>query len=853
MRVLRLYHSAAVGPWRARDRALVAAGVDLTLVSPRRADEGGVDVQSSPPEAFVRLVPTYGRHPYRFVYGPLALWRALRSAPSWDLLDIHEEPASLAAGEVLALAWLARRRAPFLLYTAQNLDKRYPPPFRWLEAFTLRRARAIYPCSDGAAAVIRRKGARGIVRTIGLGVDLEAFRPAEGEAPPGPLRVGYVGRFLRHKGVHVLLEAMTSVPEATLELTGAGPEEEALRTQAARLGLADRVHFAGPCLPEQLPERFRSFDVVVVPSVPTPAWDEQFCRVAVEAMACGVPVIASASGALPEVVGSGGLLVPPGDAHALAGALRQAAADGGDARRARSATARSAAARFAWPKVAEAHLGLYQAVLERAGRRLWVIGAPGWRPDERVASVLRRLAERRPGVEVVVGWPSGRAQVRAGDVVWLLDLGRAPAGSPLVRVLADPDSDGISIGLPAGAVLGWLERMVDGEDLRSVAYLTHVAKPSGAELALLRQLPHVPGVLPTVIVAEDGPLVARLRAAGVPTIVLPLAARTREVRRGGALQALARPVALLDTAAYVLRLRAVLQRLGIQLVHTNSLKAVVYGPPAAKLANLPVIVHVRDRIAADYLGRRTASLVRWWVHRVADGVLANSAATLATLGRPKQASAVLPSTVVYDASVVARRQAVHRSGFTVGMLGRLAQWKGQHVAIDAFALAFSDRPDARLRLAGGALFGEDAYAAELRAQAERLGVADRVELLGHTDDVDGFLASIDVLVHASVIPEPFGQVILEGMSAGVPVVAANAGGPAEIVTDGVDGFLVRPGDAAALSERLLWCEARPDEVAVMVEQAKETVGRFAPEILGLRIRAFYDEVAPSQKLPFARL
>ena len=844
MRVLRLYHSAAVGPWRARDRALVAAGVDLTLVSPRHADEGGVDVKATDPEPFVRLVRTYGRHPYRFLYGPIGLWRALRSHRSWDLLDLHEEPASLAVAEILALAWLARRQAPYLLYTAQNLEKRYPPPFRWFEAWTLRRAGAIYPCSDEAAEVIRGKGARGIVRTIGLGVDVEAFRPAPGQRPIGPLRVGYVGRFLRHKGVHVLLEAMAEVPEATLELIGAGPDEAALRAQAEDLGLADRVRFAGPCPPEELPERYRGFDVVAIPSVPTAAWSEQFCRVAVEAMASGVPVVASACGALPEVVGDGGVLVPAGDAPALAAALAELAADDADRRRDRAAHARAAAGRFGWGAVADAHLGLYRAALgamtpHGPDRRLRVLAPYGWQPDERATEVVQRLTAGSPGLEVV----HTRAPLRADDVVWLLDpawRSPAPAGA---RVLADPiAAGGAAPPLPRDAVVGWLERLLVEDDLRAVAYLSHVARPSGAELALLRQLPHVPGVLPTVVLAEDGPLVARFRTAGLPCVVLPLATRTREMGRGGALRALSQPVAVLDTAAYVVRLRRLIRALGVDLVHTNSLKATIYGPMAARLARVPVVVHMRDRFATDYMGRRTAQLVRWWVQHTADGVLANSDATLATLGTPAQAAAGLPRAVVYDPSLPGRRRDAHREGFTVGMLGRLAPWKGQHVAIEAFAVAFAGQTGARLRLAGGALFGEEPYARELEALVARLGVADRVELLGHIDDVDGFLASIDVLVHASVIPEPFGQVVLEGMAAGVPVVASDAGGPSEIIRHGVDGFLVPPDDVAALASQLRWCATAPGALLAVAEAASGTLSRYDPDVLGRRIQAFYDAV-----------
>ncbi len=88
------------------------------------------------------------------------------------------------------------------------------------------------------------------------------------------------------------------------------------------------------------------------------------------------------------------------------------------------------------------------------------------------------------------------------------------------------------------------------------------------------------------------------------------------------------------------------------------------------------------------------------------------------------------------------------------------------------------------------------------SMARELGLADRVSFRGFAEDVHAELARLDVLVHASTVPEPLGQVVLEGMAAGLPVVAADAGGPAEIIDDGVDGLLYPPGDEAALAERL---------------------------------------------------
>ena len=119
--------------------ALRALGADVDLLTARRWNEGGTDVAlvARPGEPVTGL-RTWGRHPALFVYAPLPLWRAL--GRPYDVIDIHEEPFALATAEILLLRRLRRQRAPYVLYSAQNIDKRYPPPFRWLERWALRHA-----------------------------------------------------------------------------------------------------------------------------------------------------------------------------------------------------------------------------------------------------------------------------------------------------------------------------------------------------------------------------------------------------------------------------------------------------------------------------------------------------------------------------------------------------------------------------------------------------------------------------------------------------------------------------------------------------------------------------------------
>jgi glycosyltransferase involved in cell wall biosynthesis len=365
LRVLRIYHSGVVAKWRARERCLGALGVDVRLVAAERWNEGGSDVRLEPaPGESVHGVRTFGRHPNLFWYEPIGLWRALRAAPV-DVLDVHEEPVSVAAAEVQLLAALARIRAPFVLYSAQNIPKRYPPPFRWMERVALRRAAAVHTCNDAAGAILRAKGLRGPAVNLGLGVDVERFHPAPRDpTDEDRARVGFVGRLEAHKGVDVLIAAIAQLPDAILDIFGAGPERAALEQLIDARGLRDRVSIRG-FVGDELPEVYRGFDVVVVPSLTTPSWVEQFGRVAIEAMASGVAVIASDSGSLPEVLGDAGVLVPPGDVDALAKALEVLLHDD-DERRRLGAAGRQRATHFSWPKVAGRQRDLYEEVLAGA-------------------------------------------------------------------------------------------------------------------------------------------------------------------------------------------------------------------------------------------------------------------------------------------------------------------------------------------------------------------------------------------------------------------------------------------------------------------------------------------------------
>jgi glycosyltransferase involved in cell wall biosynthesis len=371
-----------------------------------------------------------------------------------------------------------------------------------------------------------------------------------------------------------------------------------------------------------------------------------------------------------------------------------------------------------------------------------------------------------------------------------------------------------------------------------VVFVDHVARLSGGEIALLRLLPALAEHVDVhVILGEDGPLVERLAEAGVAVEVLPLAPGVRDLRKGTVRRGL-RVRALAPLPVYVLRLARRLRELQAGVVHTNSLKAALYGGAAGRLARVPVVWHVRDRISDNYLPAAAVRLVHVASRILPTAVVANSQSTLATLPRPRRAR-VLYNPVVPDAVAASSGsdRAPH-AGLRVGMVGRLAPWKGQHVFLEAFAAAFRGEA-ARAHVVGSALFGEGDYAEGLERQAEELGIAAQVDFRGFREDVWAELAELDVLVHCSISPEPFGQVVLEGLAAGLPVVAADAGGPAELVTDEVDGVLVAPNDAGALAAALRRLADDPELRLRLGTAARARAAEFTPERTARQLAEVY--------------
>ena len=389
--------------------------------------------------------------------------------------------------------------------------------------------------------------------------------------------------------------------------------------------------------------------------------------------------------------------------------------------------------------------------------------------------------------------------------------------------------------------------------LTTVVYFDHTAKLGGGEISLLNLVRHLNTgkYLPVVVLGEDGALAAQLRAANIETHILPLdtqIAQTRKDTLDGSLTLRLRQAA--NALKYVARLAWFLRRRGAQILHTNSLKADVLGGLAGRLASVPTVWHVRDRIADDYLPPLTTRLFRLACRLVPQYLIVNSQSTLDALQLPNDAN----TRVVYNGIDASRVHVVH-DGFVepdeaarqrlateplIGLVGRISPWKGQHIFVRAAAQVREQLPHARFQIIGSAMFGEDDYEREVRALASELGLNDHLEWLGFRADVPALISQLDVLTHASTIGEPFGQVVMEGMVAAKPVIATRGGGVVEIVREDETGLLVPMGDESAMAQAILWLLRHPERALEMGRQGQKRVREhFTIEHTAHKVQALY--------------
>lgn len=369
-RLLTIAHSYCVELNRRLPQELArAGGWDVVAVAPAkfRGDFGWHVTRAAPDEPCrVVSVPVHFSRPvHTMLYG--AELNKLLAEP-WDLVHCWEEPYVAAAAQI---ARAAAPRVPLVYATFQNILKRYPPPFSWIETYALGRADGMIAYGDTSREVLDARGWSGRTRTIPPGVDVVRFSPdpaardriraALGWKDDLPV-VGFVGRFVPEKGIARLTAALdrSAAPWRALFL-GSGPLGADIRAWSRQHG--DRVRIQSAVPHDEVAAYLNAMDVLCAPSQTTGKWREQFGRMLIEAFACGVPVIASDSGEIPHVVGSAGVIVPEADDAAWVRAIDGVLADPGRRAELSRRGRERAVGVYAWPLVARRHLDFFNELM----------------------------------------------------------------------------------------------------------------------------------------------------------------------------------------------------------------------------------------------------------------------------------------------------------------------------------------------------------------------------------------------------------------------------------------------------------------------------------------------------------
>lgn len=359
-----------------------------------------------------------------------------------------------------------------------------------------------------------------------------------------------------------------------------------------------------------------------------------------------------------------------------------------------------------------------------------------------------------------------------------------------------------------------------------VCFYSVATQLGGAEQSLLEYLKYSVNRLDAELLVPSlrGPLVEEAQRIGIHCVELPMPSALLRGSRSRKLS-LARSIFSLETARYFIALVKHWRRTRPSLIYTTGLKCHLWAALASLFTGTPVLWHLRDHFQGPMA----------WIFRSVKAlsprvqVVANSRST-ATSFRPKTAPPVIYNGVAAADFPFARGQALRqelglpKETRLVGILGVLAHWKGQDDFL-RMAAELLKREPGRLHFAvvGDQIYdtsGDAGYGIELRTLAANLGIESHVSFLGFRRDTAQILQSLDVLVHASKRPEPFGRVIIEAMACGTPVTASAAGGPLEILQAEVSGLLHPCENWRAMADNVQTL-LRPDRAQAIRQRARE--------------------------------
>jgi glycosyltransferase involved in cell wall biosynthesis len=376
-------------------------------------------------------------------------------------------------------------------------------------------------------------------------------------------------------------------------------------------------------------------------------------------------------------------------------------------------------------------------------------------------------------------------------------------------------------------------------------YVDQTGQLGGGELSLLDVL-RTSSFPSEITLFGDGPFRNALNGIGIRVHVVSDGS-VAKIRRQVSIRAALTAIPQLA----MMRRRLMQLARGFDVLYANSQKALLVAA-LAKRRKQVLVWHLRDMLTASHFSAMARRVAVFIGNNVASVVIANSQATadsfIAAGGQPALVRViyngidVTPFDRVDDEKVRAFRESLGLNGkFVVGVFGRISSWKGQLVLLEAAA----ELSDLQVLVVGDALFSEGTYKELLQKRAALPDLQGRVHFLGFQDDVPLLMKAVDVVAHTSILPEPFGRVIVEAMLAERPVIATKAGGAMEILHDGDTGLLVTPGSVVELQAALLSLQGKPDLRERLVAAAKKSAQeRFSVQTMTDGITSVLEGLVP---------
>ncbi len=386
-----------------------------------------------------------------------------------------------------------------------------------------------------------------------------------------------------------------------------------------------------------------------------------------------------------------------------------------------------------------------------------------------------------------------------------------------------------------------------------IMYIQPNCEIGGSDNALLRMISALDkeNYTPIAVVPSDGPMIAPLKQAGAEVHMLPM----RQLRT---IPSVSYQFSYLKEFWPTVRsLVKLMKEQSVDIVHTNSLYS-IYGAWAAKIAHIPHIWHVREIPPKIPIARTIYAMM---VDKLSDAVIVMTKACAEGLfGKRKTPPSVVLMADGLDLNKwsdkikgdrIRKELGFGRNDKVIGFVARLDPWKGLDVFIKAAEKIHDKYPNVKFIVVGGAPSGFEQYEKEMKELAESRNLGDSMRFLGwryRLDDIPEIMASIDIFSHTSTEPEPFGLVLIEAMSIGKPVIAAAAGGPLEIVENGVSGYLTEPGNSEEHAR--VACELLGDSEKRLIigrSARKRVEDRYSEKVSVERLHDLYRKIIASMR------